>query len=135
MPLFVHWEEMDENPPETFTVKLAKGTIVGGLVKDEQGRPIAGARVEVMRADRDYAEISKRTSIATWLAEGDDARITDAAGRWSLGNVPAGDAGLSIKVSHSAYLGDSDWGGLQEKQHVTLQSLRNQKATIILHPK
>jgi outer membrane lipoprotein-sorting protein len=135
VPLFVHWEEMDENPPDSFTIKLAKGTAIGGFVKDEQGRPIAGAKVEVAWVPRDY-EQSNRTCICNRLAEDDDdARVTDAAGRWSLDNVPAGGGSLSIKISHPAYLDDTNFGGLQEKQHVTQESLRNQKATIVLRRK
>ena len=73
VPLFVHWEEMDENPPEFFTVKLAKGTTIGGTVQDEQGRPIAGAKIEVS-VIHDSTDQLKRMGIASWLAEGDDAR-------------------------------------------------------------
>ena len=134
VPLFTHWEELDENPPDTFTITLAKGTRIGGFVKNDDGQPIVGAKVEVSMA-YDRAAIQKRTCIEHWLAEGDDARTTDAEGRWTLNNVPEGDVKLSLKISHPKYLGDKDWGGLQKEQKVMLEELRRQNGTIILHQK
>ena len=134
VPLFVHWEEMDESPPESFTVKLAKGTTIGGTVQDEQGRPMAGAKIEVS-VIHDPTDQLKRMCIASWLAEGDDARTTDAAGRWTLDNVPASDVRLSLKVSHPGYLDYASWDAVHLKETSSLPALRSQKATIILHPK
>ena len=79
VPLFTHWEELDEYPPDIFTITLTKGTLIGGLVKNEEGQPIAGAKVEVMMA-HDPAAQQKRTSFTSRLAEEDDAKTTDAAG-------------------------------------------------------
>ena len=134
VPLFVHWEELDEKPPQVFIVKLAKGTTIGGTVQDEQGRPIAGAKVEVS-VIHDPTDQLKRMCISSWLAEGDDARTTDAAGRWTLDNVPDGDVKLSLKVSHSGYLDYTSWDTLKHQPTLPLSSLRSQKATITLHPK
>jgi outer membrane lipoprotein-sorting protein len=134
VPLFVHWEELDENPPDVFTITLTKGTTIGGFAKNEQGQPIAGAKVEVMLS-QDYSEQLKRTSFTRWLAEGDNARITDAEGRWMLDNVPEGDVKMLVKISHPEYIGDKTWGGLQKEQNITLESFRHQKATIVMHRK
>jgi hypothetical protein len=134
VPQFVHWEQLDENPPDTFTIKLTKGTLVGGIVKNEEGAPIAGAKVEVMLV-RDPKESLKRTSVTSWLAEGDDAKTTDATGRWSLDNVPEGEVKLLLKINHPDYLGDKGWGDLQKEQKITLEDFRKMNATIILHRK
>ncbi|MGO9107675.1 MAG: hypothetical protein ACLP9L_00450 [Thermoguttaceae bacterium] len=134
VPLFVHWEELDENPPDVFTIKLTKGTTVGGFVKNKEGQPIAGAKVEVM-VTHAYAEVLKRMCVEPWLAEGDDARITDSEGRWTLDNVPEGDVKLLVKISHPEYVSDETSGGLQKAQNITLESFRHQKATIIMHRK
>jgi hypothetical protein len=134
IPLFTHWEELDENPPDTFSIKLTKGTTVGGIVKNEDGQPIVGAKVEVMMV-QDFRETQKRTCYTHWLAEGDDARTTDAEGRWTLDNVPGGDVKLSLKITHPDYLGDNDWGGLQQKQPISLRNLRDRQAIIVLSKK
>ena len=47
--------------PETFTVALERGVPIGGTVQDEQGRPIAGARVLPMagrNSPRDWPELA-----------------------------------------------------------------------------
>jgi outer membrane lipoprotein-sorting protein len=134
VPQFVHWEELDENPPDAYTIKLSKGTTIGGFVKDDAGHPIAGAKVEVMMV-QDSRKTQKRTCHTQWLAEGDDARITDAEGRWTLNNVPEGDVKLLLKISHPDYLGDNDWGGLQQKQSISLRNLRDRQAVIVLSKK
>jgi protocatechuate 3,4-dioxygenase beta subunit len=134
VPQFVHWEQLDENPPDTYTIKLTKGTLIGGVVKNEEGQPIVGAKVEVMMA-HDPAAQQKRTCFTSWLAEGDDARTTDAEGRWTLDNVPEGKVKLSVKITHPEYIGDEDWGGLQKEQKITLEDFRQQKGTIVLRRK
>ncbi len=80
-----------------------------------------------------------RTGPDRWLAELDPtthrgtAPITDAEGRWSLDNVPAGDdMEVHLKFSHPDYVSDSKWGGLQEEQGVDLKALRARTATITM---
>lgn len=134
VPLFTHWEQLDENPPDTYTIKLTKGTLIGGFVKNEEGQPIAGAKVEVMLV-LNPGEDLKRTCFTHWLATEDDARITDTKGCWTLDNVPGGDVKLLLKISHPEYIGDVDWGGLQKQQKITLKDLRQQNSAIILQRK
>jgi uncharacterized GH25 family protein len=133
VPLFAHWEQNDPEPiPKQFTFKLTKGTIIGGFVKNEDGQPIANAKVEVSCSTPDGEE--KRTLVTRWLAEEDGARTTDAQGQWTLDNVPKGDdIDVSIRVSHPEYVSDMTWGGMQGMQNVTLASLRQQKGTIVMY--
>ena len=114
VPLFAHWE--DRMPaeqrviPDEFTFSMEKGMVIGGIVKDEDGKPVSGARVEVMYA-RDFREELKRVSDDIWLSEGDDAATTNAEGHWSLNNVPPGDeTRIRVKLSHPDYVSDFDWG-------------------------
>jgi thiol-disulfide isomerase/thioredoxin/uncharacterized GH25 family protein len=120
--------------PEEFKFLLTEGTTMGGVVKNEDGRPIVGARVEV---EYDSGGIDfgapKPTGYNTWLAYGDAARITDADGRWSLDTVPPGDdVNVRVKLSHPEYINDSDWGGLQGEQAVTREQLRDESAVIVM---
>jgi hypothetical protein len=79
-------------------------------------------------------ELNERSVPNTWLAYGDAARVTDADGRWSLDNVPEGDdVKVHVMLSHPDYLSESKWGNLQTEQHVTMASLRDKSATIVLH--
>ena len=139
VPTFAHWEQpwftAGRAAPEEISIVLKKGTTIGGVVKNQEGLPIVGAKVgvqgpsNVMRFDVDAAHIENDM----WLACGDDAPVTDAAGRWTLTNVPEGDdLRLRLSVTHPDYISDSPWGGLQGLQDVTLASLRKQKATIVM---
>jgi peroxiredoxin/uncharacterized GH25 family protein len=114
VPLFAHWEDRmsaDQRViPDEFTFSMQKGMAIGGVVKDENGKPVAGAKVEVMYA-HDVRDQLNRLSNDIWLAEGDDAATTDAEGRWSLNDVPPGDeTRIQVKLSHPDYVSDFDWG-------------------------
>ncbi len=134
VPLFAHWEEQD-NPekslPKEFTFRLEPGTVIGGMIRDPDGRGIPGARVEVMLTS--VGPSGGRTGPDMWLAEGDAATTTDAEGRWMLDNVPAGKAlDLRLKIGHADYISDPEWGKFQEQQGVDLAALRARKATITM---
>jgi protocatechuate 3,4-dioxygenase beta subunit len=137
VPMFEHWEDewfKEGNPvPDHVTFKLKKGTTIGGIVKDEEGQPIAGAKVGVMVSGRNDAGVAHAVRVSDWLAEEDESRVTDTQGKWTLDNVPDDkDLKLRLSVTHPDYIGDLTWGGLQDLQKVTMDSLRDQEATIVL---
>src|SRR5207245_9040494 len=82
--------------PAGFTFRLESGITAGGRVVDEQGKPIAGAKVEVLGANirARPAHGDGRTAYDVWLATGNDAATTDAEGRWRIRNVPPETGGL-----------------------------------------
>jgi peroxiredoxin len=117
------------------TYRLRKGTTIGGVVKNDDGRPVVGANVEVMNSSRSSVRDGMGEIVdGTWLHEGGEDIVTDEQGRWQLNNVPAGDdIDLKLKLSHSDYISDEQWGGLQWEQQVSLASLLNESAEIVLH--
>jgi hypothetical protein len=130
------WPEHEQAPrpiPDQFTFRLTRGTRISGLVKTEDGKPIAGAKVEVRLMDRRAELVSVEPIPNTWLSEGEDAVKTDGTGRWSLDNVPAGDAEVSLLLSHPDYVSDVKWGGLQNESDVDSKSLRTGDATIVMY--
>lgn len=154
VPLFAHWEghpwpggEEMLPIPEEFTFKLEKGTTIGGIVKNEDGQPISGVKVEAMyQRDRSEGEPQDKQIINIWLAEGDDACTTDAQGRWTLNNVPKGnDINLAAKVTHPDYVSDQSWRRLPYEENAvtrdtavpsgeaSLTLLRKQGSTIVMH--
>ncbi|MBN1910063.1 MAG: hypothetical protein JW818_10015, partial [Pirellulales bacterium] len=150
-PWFAQWWPENQSDghllPKEYTFKFKKGTVIGGVVKNEDGQPIEGATVEVELDKPRSAGLGTRLALSNWLAHGRGdpcaARTTDENGRWTLDNVPPGDdVELSIKLSHPDYIKLSDpdyvadprWPGtLQRKQAMTMQSLRDQSATIVMH--
>lgn len=145
VPLFAQWwpEEQPDGDqiPEEFTFTLPSGTKIGGTIVDDAGKPVEGATVEVQLVV-DYANgdptMRQRPVPSIWLAEspgpGENPCSTDAQGRWSLNNVPAGDeVTVRVKLTHPNYINDTDWGGLQAAQAISMASLRDQSARIAMH--
>ena len=96
--LYTHWEEEDK--PETtlpaeFTIRLRRGTTIGGVVKDSAGQPIKGVMVEAM-IERGGKQ-DGRTGPDMWLATQDPQSrqitvpVTDEQGKWTLDDVPPDD--------------------------------------------
>src|SRR5487761_1405848 len=137
VPLFAGWwpehQVNDSAIPEEFSFRLSKGSVIGGVVKNEDGQPIEGAKVEVMRVDR-ADDTKERPVVDTWLAFGDAARTTDADGRWTLDNVPADElTQVLLKISHPDYIDDQSWGEMQQQQDLTMEAIRARTAAIVMH--
>ena len=136
VPLFAQWwPEMqpDGNEiPKELTFELQAGMKIGGTVVDENGDPIQGVHVEVMRAQQGFEnELASHLNIGTWLASEEDARITDAQGRWELTNVPPGDETVvRLKLSHPDFIDDAEWGDYQADQGIVMPLLRDGSAVI-----
>jgi hypothetical protein len=141
--LFANWwpkqEARPRKIPREFTFHLDKGTVIGGIVKNDDGEPIVGVKVWVMLVNpRREQGLDKHPIPNIWLAEHDrtvDTRMTtDAQGRWTLDTAPAGDEfGFNIMLIHPDYVSDYSWGGLQKEQNVGAASLRERTATIVMH--
>ena len=139
VPLFAIWW-LEKEPalaaiPEEFTYHMQRGTVLGGIVKNDDGKPIEGVKIEVRYDGKGIQTgVSTRAVFDAWLSEGESAVTTDSEGRWKLDNVPPGDdVDVRIKLSHRDYIDDPDWGQLQNDQHVTTRVLRAQTAVIVMH--
>jgi hypothetical protein len=86
--------------PAPIVVKLEPVEAIGGIVRDERGRPIEGARVFPMihRFARVWPEIEASPNGGHMIA------TTDARGRWRSDALPIGtapDAPLRVRVTHA----------------------------------
>ncbi len=136
--MFTHWEE-DElaagvKVPAEYTIALERAVSAGGRVVDEDGRPVAGATVQVkIENDVHPAKRDPRISYDGWLANREDAVTTDADGRWHIDNVPNDPTvELSLLVTHPDHGSDGYWGDLQRESAITAAMLRNRSATLKL---
>jgi hypothetical protein len=83
--------------PERHVVEMAAARTIGGIVRDPQGRPIAG--VEVM-VEGYVAEVGGLVSIRPRV-------LTDSEGRWRAGGVVGDIDRLSLGFRHPEYAGDN----------------------------
>jgi hypothetical protein len=77
-----------------FTVRLARGVSVGGIVQSSSGAPLADAEVVIYKVTQEDPKQYKYTRIDY------DTAKTDAKGRWSSTALPANFAGFSFQVTH-----------------------------------
>ncbi len=133
-PLFANFDgKAIEQVPNEFIVVVPKATSVGGIVLDQDGKPIAGAKVNVTfdKGGEPLGHPSLRYS--TWLANDEDAAVTGADGRWRVDNVPPGeDVNLDLQLRHDDFVDDQRRGDMQVAQGVTMERLRQQAAVITM---
>ena len=77
-------------------MKLETAATIGGLIKDEQGKPIAGATVVINGLARD--------PVGQVVLLECDSVTTDAAGKWASHRVPAHFEGLNFKLAHPEFM-------------------------------
>jgi beta-lactamase regulating signal transducer with metallopeptidase domain len=96
-----------ESMPDSVSVDLERGTSIGGLVQDENGEPIEGAKVEVSiyRSDSNGPSEVIRYSLHGIEEE------TGPDGRWTCSKVPPSLAGyrISLSYSHPEYVFENRW--------------------------
>jgi RNA polymerase sigma factor (sigma-70 family) len=132
------WEENElasiKEFPAEYTFRLELGVAAGGRIVDEQGKPIAGAKVQVMMAsDLKPDNGDGRMGYTMWLASGSDAATTDAEGRWRILDVPDhAQTELYLLVSHPDYVSDEEWREAQKAAGITTAMLRQGTATLTL---
>ena len=86
----------DDELPSTFTLAMIRASKIGGVVKDEEGRPVVGASVSPLLVVGMDAPDSRATIRV-------DEVLTDAAGHWTCASVPAAPSGASfvgIRIRH-----------------------------------
>lgn len=97
-PYWAGWSSIEhpEDIPEKFTAMLDKGWTVGGVIVDEAGKPIEGAKVSPS------VNFKKRPGDTSQLGVGTNI-TTDANGRWQFDYVPASKAEVYLSVDHPDY--------------------------------
>ncbi len=95
VPIYKDWRD-DRRPielPKAQEFRYEAGTTIGGIVKDEAGRPIAGAKLSIMAPVREKDNFHHSLGFPK----------TDAEGRWRLDEAPGILASVSVRVEHPDY--------------------------------
>jgi beta-lactamase regulating signal transducer with metallopeptidase domain/uncharacterized GH25 family protein/thiol-disulfide isomerase/thioredoxin len=108
--------------PEKVALVLERGTPLGGIVQDEQGKPVAG--VEVKAEGRQPSSNAER-----WVSFNETAK-TDAKGKWLVRGVPKDLAGFNLGIT----LKRLDAAGAErlDRTSLPLDKLRAQTAVLVL---
>ena len=86
--------------PAEFTFTYERGRTIGGVVRDEQGKPIPAAKVSLSISAEKYEQ--RGMCLALW----DHAYVTDSEGRWHLDHVPQKIEIMAVRLEHSDYISD-----------------------------
>ncbi len=106
-PRVVEWRKYGDplQLPEGYQLKLFPASPIAGRVVDSEGKPIAGAEVEMYLSGgpRSYSVFSDRFALGVTTK-------TDANGQWSFANFPEALDGLFYRVSRAGYQATTDMG-------------------------
>jgi hypothetical protein len=114
---------------------LEKGITIGGIVRNEQGEPVPGAKVTLQAGSSGY-DVSARE----WSALNRDQFPirTDGNGVWRCGFAPADLSDVTIHVEHSDYAlthcVTADRNYVHETQIVPKEALLAGNAVVVLSP-
>lgn len=87
-----------------YVVKVEKGIMVGGVVKNEEGEPVGGAKVEIICYRADEKDDNSYHKIF------DGSIVADGKGNWQFGQIPDEKfEQIEVKVSHNDYVQSKDW--------------------------
>ena len=94
---YIDWDD-EKHPvslPASKELRLEPGVPMGGLVKDEDGKPVAGASVTITAPVTEAEKANYVFNLGT--------TTTDDQGRWQIDEAPANLAVVTVYVKHSRY--------------------------------
>jgi hypothetical protein len=121
----VAWKE-GKGIPDQLTIRMPKGVRFGGVVLDEQGKPIVGAKVQgIMTVDKKHGYPTDGT-VVTFLDE--ELATTDDEGRWECSLAPEGNVEFQLRFSHPKFV---DQGGYHSRGG-NWDELKGMKKVVVL---
>jgi beta-lactamase regulating signal transducer with metallopeptidase domain/peroxiredoxin len=97
VPIFIRWDRFG-NPvkiPPFQELRFERGTVIGGIVNDEAGKPVAGATVH-----RYSPPTAFEGARVVFMLKGP---ATDREGRWRMDDAPPSLADVTLAVVHPDY--------------------------------
>jgi beta-lactamase regulating signal transducer with metallopeptidase domain/protocatechuate 3,4-dioxygenase beta subunit len=98
-PYWAGWnsESYPQPIPSTLTAELDAAWSAGGIVVDDDGKPVKGVTL------RPSIEFKKRPGIASQMGIGTSPK-TDSEGKWHFDSVPASMADVAVEINHPNYM-------------------------------
>ncbi len=94
----IRWSSRNDPIPAEYTFRVTRGVTVGGLVQDESGQPVSGARISLLQ----YGGVTDPNARERFSI-GQTTNTTDAQGRWQFRSLPPDFRDFAITVSHPDY--------------------------------
>lgn len=118
VPIYASWRNSENarepDPiPESFVFPLEKGTSIGGLVKNEEGKPVEGVKVHFLLAN---GEGRIRYTLRDVFSS------TDAQGQWRSNILPENIDNLWMNLKHPDYVTSEVWNTIPVPPEETLRS-------------
>ncbi len=123
--------DLNDKTFTTYTVELEPAGPMGGIVRDEQGRPIAGAKVDLSLASRGPIRFRGKGR-EMFILGGFEPLTTDALGRWQchlLPDVLTDDDRVEIRLSHPDFVSDVT---APSRPRASLKSLRDGTSVLVM---
>jgi hypothetical protein len=132
----VGWQGAEKIPAEV-TMPLAKGVTFGGVVHDEQGRPVEGVEVIGQMVWNNRRGLVKDGAVVPYLDDG--IAKTDEDGRWQCTMGPEGGAEFWLSFLHPHFLnlnpGESiSWDDLKSQKRIDVMDKGASLAGQVLLP-
>lgn len=107
VPLVVHWhfDQPSFVPPQVLELPMPKAVTIGGVVKTNDGLPVAGAKVALIMRGSNMGGATQEIFPDIWERRVD----TDQAGRWSFHEAPPGRESFSVAVEHPEIVRTNSW--------------------------
>jgi RNA polymerase sigma factor (sigma-70 family) len=106
-PQFANWSywrgDTVADIPTKYEARLVRGAQVGGVVVDDEGMPVAGARVLLGVSGMAPAPGAPRERAGLATDYRPHTELTDAEGHWSCAHVPVRFDNLTLTVIHPEY--------------------------------
>jgi RNA polymerase sigma factor (sigma-70 family) len=88
--------------PESYVLKVPRGSSIGGVVQDESGRPVVGAGIQVSFYGAGDASGREFQRERPGLLNEDIVATTDSAGRWTFRSCST-NGDFNLAVTHPAF--------------------------------
>jgi len=120
-----HWQStaVQSAIPSEITFEMESGTSFGGIVRNEQGQPISGAKVMV--------DGRKQSGDGVLWFSINDSSTTDENGKWQCDRIPADLAGfeVDIQVQHPDFAATL----AVDYKSLSIDQLRDHSAALVMH--
>lgn len=123
VPAWRFWNARGAALPEQYTWSMERGTTIGGVVRDEHGRPIGGVQVSISTGADQFSFFSEKPE--PYL--GGLIITTDSRGKWQCKSAPAKLSQVRIGLSHPNYISDKG-----PTRTVKAETLRDQTCELVM---